>query len=85
MIHSAQQLTHKGVFQTPFMAIRGLRREEAARYIGVSASKFDALVRDGRMPSPIKIDGCSVWDIHKLNRAFEDLIADEDSANPWDV
>jgi hypothetical protein len=29
---------------------RGLSRVEAAMYIGISASKFDEFVRDGRMP-----------------------------------
>jgi predicted DNA-binding transcriptional regulator AlpA len=43
--------------------IRGLRREEAARYVGVSATKFDQLVADGRMPKGIRIDGRVVWDI----------------------
>ena len=30
---------------------RGLSRYEAAMYLGISASKFDELVRDGRMPA----------------------------------
>ena len=36
---------------------RGLSRDEAAMYIGISASKFDELVRDRRMPAPKRIDG----------------------------
>ena len=32
-------------------APRGLRREAAADWIGVSVGKFDELVRDGRMPN----------------------------------
>ena len=35
---------------------RGLSREEAALYVGISASKFDMLVVDGRMPRPRQID-----------------------------
>ncbi len=31
---------------------RGLSRVEAAHYIGVSPSLFDAMVKDGRMPQP---------------------------------
>jgi predicted DNA-binding transcriptional regulator AlpA len=42
---------------------RGLSREEAAMYIGISPSKFDELVGDGRMPAPVKIDGRKVWDL----------------------
>lgn len=44
---------------------RGLSRVEAAEYIGVGASKFDAMVTDGRMPKPKKIDGRRVWDVRK--------------------
>jgi predicted DNA-binding transcriptional regulator AlpA len=36
---------------------RCLSRVEAATYIGVSASKFDEMVIDGRMPKPRQIDG----------------------------
>ncbi|RUW19318.1 hypothetical protein EOA34_29930, partial [Mesorhizobium sp. M4B.F.Ca.ET.013.02.1.1] len=35
---------------------RGLSRLEAAAYIGVSASLFDQLVKDGRMPKPKRIN-----------------------------
>jgi hypothetical protein len=31
---------------------RGLSRDEAAMYVGISPSKFDELLADGRMPSP---------------------------------
>ena len=40
-------------------------------YVGISASKFDALVADGRMPAPLKIDSRKVWDIRHLDLAFE--------------
>jgi len=33
---------------------RGLRRPEAASYVGVSSTKFDELVEDGRMPAPFR-------------------------------
>jgi len=62
---------------------RGLRREQAARYVGVSMSKFDLLVKDGRMPRPREIDGCRVWDRLALDAAFDDL-PDSAAANPWD-
>lgn len=64
---------------------RGLRREEAAGYLGFSARKFDELVADGRMPKPKRIDGVVVWDIRRLDFAF-DALPDENSgktANPW--
>jgi predicted DNA-binding transcriptional regulator AlpA len=65
-------------------SIRGLRRPEAALYVGVSPSKFDELVKDGRMPAPFHIDGCVLWDIRALDLAFDELAAQDDGANPWD-
>lgn len=52
---------------------RGLNREESARWIGVSPTKFDEMVKDGRMPKPHKIDARKVWDRLKLDAAFSDL------------
>lgn len=57
---------------------RGLRREEAAAYMGFSARKFDELIADGRMPKPKRIDGIVVWDIHQLDISF-DALPDEGS------
>jgi predicted DNA-binding transcriptional regulator AlpA len=57
---------------------RGLSRIEAAIYIGISASKFDELVRDGRMPGPKRIDGRKLWDVHGLDLAFDSLPDDND-------
>jgi excisionase family DNA binding protein len=50
---------------------RGLSRVEAAIYLGISPSKFDELIRDGRMPAPKRIDGRKVWDIQNLDVAFD--------------
>lgn len=41
---------------------RNLSREEAATYVGIGATKFDELVKDGRMPKPFKIDGRVLWE-----------------------
>lgn len=62
---------------------RGLHRDEAAIYVGVSPSKFDELVKDGRMPRAKKIDARKVWDMRALDLAFDEL-TEEGSANPWD-
>lgn len=54
-------------------------------YIGVSSSKFDVMVVDGRMPKPKLIDSRRVWDLHQLDMAFEALPDGEDTiVNPWD-
>lgn len=55
---------------------RGMSRHEAARYVGVGATKFDELVKDGRMPKPKRIDGRVVWDRIALDAAFSDLPSD---------
>ena len=57
---------------------RGLSRGEAAMYIGISASKFDELVRDHRMPGPKRIDGRKIWDVRQLDLAFDSLPDDND-------
>jgi predicted DNA-binding transcriptional regulator AlpA len=65
---------------------RGLDRQEAARYVGISAPKFDELVRDGQMPRPFRI-GCRViWDLRKLDAAFDVLSGPEetDSFTGWE-
>jgi predicted DNA-binding transcriptional regulator AlpA len=50
-----------------------MNREAAARYIGISTTKFDELVKDGRMPKGKRIDGRVVWDRYKLDASFTDL------------
>lgn len=63
---------------------RGLAREDAAAYVGISPTKFDELVRDGRMPAPKLIDRRKVWDRNRLDIAFEALPDTETPANDWD-
>lgn len=67
---------------------RGLSREQAANYIGIGLTKFDKMVKDGRMPRPKRLDGRVVWDLRKLDAAFdalEDDEADKPEPNPWDA
>lgn len=60
---------------------RGLSREEAARYVGVSASTFDKLIEDGRMPKPLRVGKRVIWDRLKVEAAFTEL--DEDSSENY--
>jgi hypothetical protein len=53
-------------------------------YIGISPSKFDELVADGRMPAPVRIDGRKVWDIRRIDLAFDALSMDDPPSNSWD-
>jgi predicted DNA-binding transcriptional regulator AlpA len=70
----------------PTLAPRGLSREAAAAYVSVSASTFDTLVKDGRMPKPRRINALRVWDRHALDLAFDELpmVGTEPVSNPWD-
>lgn len=52
---------------------RGLSRELAAVWVGVSVSLFDEMVADGRMPSPKTVNRRRVWDKQRLDLAFEAL------------
>ena len=54
-------------------ATRGLRREQAAHYIGVKPDLFDALVREGEMPQPITWPGhrMKVWDKAAIDALFD--------------
>ena len=62
---------------------RGLRREESALYVGVSATKFDGWVADGQMPKGFHVDGVVLWDVRDLDSAFEAL-KDGQGRNEWD-
>ncbi len=66
---------------------RGLSREQAAAYVGISASLFDLLVKDGRMPAPKRINSRVVWDRLKLDVAFEALVDSDDgtTSDEWKV
>jgi excisionase family DNA binding protein len=63
---------------------RGLSRDEACQYVGVSATIFDRMVRDGRMPRPKKFDGRLVYDLYALDRAFDVLPDGADSGTGWE-
>lgn len=66
---------------------RGLSRELASRYIGISVSKFDQLVGEGRMPAAKRIDNRKLWDRDALDNAFWALPEDgpDPQDNPWDA
>jgi excisionase family DNA binding protein len=58
---------------------RGLSREEAAAYLGIGASLFDQLVKEGKMPAATAIKSRRVWDRLRLDVAFDALRdADDD-------
>ena len=57
----------------------GLSRETAAAFIDVSPSKFDEMVKDGRMPKPKQIDARRVWSRTAVEKAFTRLPGDEEN------
>ena len=64
----------------------GLCREDAAAFIGISPSKFDELVGDGRMPEPRQADRRVLWSRIELVEAFDALprrAANTDDIDPW--
>lgn len=68
----------------PHAPRRGLSRIEAAIYVGVGVTKFDEMIADGRMPTARLIDGRKVWDIRRLDMAFDALPEEgESDKNSW--
>ncbi len=67
----------------PSLPPRGLSRDQAAAYLGISAWLFDELVKDGRMPPPTRIRTRLVWDRLKIDAAFAAL-ASEPGDDGWD-
>ena len=65
---------------SPAFAPKGLSRVDAARHIGVSASMFDEMVRDGRMPQPKLINARVLWDRMKVE-AFFDILPERGVSN----
>jgi predicted DNA-binding transcriptional regulator AlpA len=45
-------------------------RQAAAALVGISASFFDKLVGDGRMPQPRELDGRVLWDSEEVRSAW---------------
>lgn len=60
----------------PSYAPRLMRRLDAARYVGVSPTKFDEWVRQGQMPPSRKFGGVVVWDRLRLDAAVDELFDD---------
>lgn len=62
---------------------RGLNRQEAACYVGVSMPTFDLLVGNGQMPQPFRIGRRVIGDLRKLDAAFDVLSGPEESTG-WE-
>lgn len=62
----------------------GVNREQAAALVGISATLFDRLVHDGRMPDARVIEGRLVWDVSEVEQAFRALPHRSEPAKPLD-
>lgn len=68
----------RGDILPPSLSPIGLSREVAAAFIDVSPSKFDEMVKDGRMPKPKRIDARRVWYRPEVEAAFMELPGGEE-------
>ena len=70
----------------PSLVPAGISREQAAEYVGLGTTKFDELVRDGRMPKPKLVDSRKVWVVDRLKAALLALPEEGEApvVNPWD-
>ena len=65
------------------MTPRGLTREAAATYLGLSPSGFDAWIAEGRIPGPIP--GTKRWDRKAIDVALDRLSKlDHNSPSAYD-
>jgi hypothetical protein len=60
---------------------RGLRRVDAARYLGISATHFDKQVREGTISAPLQLFGVKLWDRTALDSLFDGTPSANDE---WD-
>jgi len=52
---------------------RGLRREAAAIYVGISVRAFDQWIEDKTLPCGVLKGGVRLWDIRALDSAMDAL------------
>ncbi len=63
---------------------RGLRRAQAAAYLGISPSHFDRQRQAGAIPPPKLMFGVDLWDRHDLDSLFDGKAMVADNDNYWD-
>lgn len=66
---------------------RMLSRVEAAAYCGVAPSTLDKMLKDGLIPSPLKMYARNLFDLRKLDAALDALsgtVSERIEPNEWD-
>lgn len=56
--------------------MQGLRLPQVISKLAIKKTKIYSLIKAGRFPRPIRIDGCSVWCEKSVNLAFEKFAAE---------
>lgn len=67
---------------------RGLRRADAAAYLGISPSHFDKQRAAGAIPAPKSILGVVLYDRYDLDSLFDGkpaVAANDNSSDYWDT
>lgn len=72
--HTARTRTRLSIAPTEKI---GLSRFEAAAFIGVTPTSFDALVRTGDMPSARRLGNVLRWDRRQIEVAFSMMPQDD--------
>lgn len=69
----------------PTVVPRLMQRLAAAAYVSVSATLFDEMVADGRMPKARQVSkGRIAWDVRELDAAVDELpTAGEATPDTW--
>lgn len=62
---------------------RGLSRQEAAEYLGVSPTTFDTMRAAGQVEPPRLIGARKLWDIRDLDMAFDALPREDAPSLEW--
>lgn len=73
----------KAITQSKPAPRRGLSRQEAAEYLGVSPTTFDAMRAAGQIEPPRIIGSRKLWDIRDLDMAFEALPREDAPSLEW--
>lgn len=62
---------------------RGLSRQEAAEYLGISPGKFDEMRASGQIEPARLIGARKLWDIRDLDMAFDALPREDSPSLEW--
>jgi predicted DNA-binding transcriptional regulator AlpA len=74
-------MTRRPAITASLPHVFGYSRIEASAAIGVSATTFDGLVNDGRMPQPRLIGARKIWDVDEIRAAFKCLPREGDAGD----